>query len=74
MSIIVQDLSEIAPLLQRVRGAATRTAQVLATLITSEPDGLEVLRNMKFTERAWHPLDERALNLVDKSTRLGPVW
>jgi hypothetical protein len=58
--------AEINPLLERVRFAAARTAQALARLTDSEPDGLEVLRRMKFTEMAWHPLDDRQLNLVEQ--------
>lgn len=66
MPIDIHSRAEIDPLLERVRVAATRTALALARLTDSEPDGLEVLRRMKFTEMAWHPLDDRQLNLVEQ--------
>ena len=66
MPMIVSDIAEVARLLQRVRDAAARTVQALATLMASQPDGLEMLRSMKFTKMGWHPLDERALNLVEQ--------
>jgi hypothetical protein len=66
MSIIVSNVSDVTPLLERVRDAATRTARELASLTASELDGLQLLRNMKFTEMAWHPLDERPLNLIEQ--------
>ena len=66
MSITIQTIDEIEPFLEKVRAAATRTTNALATLMTSMPDGLEVLRQMKFTEIAWHPIDDRQLNLVEQ--------
>lgn len=66
MSITVHTIEEIGPLLDKMRAAANRTANALATLMISEPDGLEVLRQMKFTEMAWHPIDDRRLNLVEQ--------
>jgi hypothetical protein len=66
MPTIVRTIAEIDPLLERVRAAASPTAQVLARLPAAEPDGLEVLRRLKFTEIAWHPIDDRSLNLVEQ--------
>jgi hypothetical protein len=66
MSITIHTINEIDPLLDKVRAAATRTANALATLMISGLDGLEVLRQMKFTEMAWHPIDDRQLNLVEQ--------
>jgi hypothetical protein len=66
MPTIVRTIAEIDPLLERVRAAASPTAQVLARLTAAEPDGLEVLRRLKFTEMARHPIDDRSLNLVEQ--------
>lgn len=66
MPIIVHTATDIDPLLDRLRAAATRTVQALAHLTASEPDGIEVLRRIKFTEMAWHPIDDRPLNLVEQ--------
>jgi hypothetical protein len=71
MPTIVRTIAEIDPLLERVRAAASPTAQVLARLTAAEPDGLEVLRRLKFTEMAWHPIDDRSLNLVE---RINQTW
>jgi len=66
MPIIVSTVDDIDPLLNKVRAAANRTAQALTSLTSSELDGLEVLRRMKFTQMAWHPIDDRELNLVEQ--------
>jgi hypothetical protein len=71
MPTIVRTIAEIDPLLERVRAAASPTAQVLARLTAAEPDGSEVLRRLKFTEMAWHPIDDRSLNWSNRSIRLG---
>jgi hypothetical protein len=52
--------------MERVRAAAARTAQALVRLTEAEPDGIELLRKMKITEMAYHPLDDRRLNLVEQ--------
>jgi len=72
MPIIVKTTAEINPLLGRVRAAAARTAQALARLMAEEPDGLQVLRRLKFTEMAWHPIDDRPLNLVEQINQTWP--
>ena len=59
MSTTILTIAEIDPLLERVRLAAARTTQAISRLLASEPDGVEVLRKMKFTEMAWHPVDDR---------------
>jgi hypothetical protein len=42
-------------------------AKELAELPTAGLDGIEILRRMKFTEMAWHPIaPERRLNLVEQ--------
>ena len=66
MPIAVHSVAEVAPLIDRVRAAAARTVQAMTRLTASEPDVLEVLRQMKFTTMAWHPLEERALNLIEQ--------
>jgi hypothetical protein len=66
MPIIVHTVADIDPLLKTVRAAAQRTAKALACLTSDEPDGLEVLRRLKFTKMAWHPIDDRSLNLVEQ--------
>src|SRR5271166_2030220 len=64
MQTTILTVAEIDPLLERVRAAAGRTTQAIGRLISSEPDGVEVLRQMKFTEMACHPIDDRPLNLI----------
>jgi hypothetical protein len=66
MSITIHTVNEIDSLHDKVRAAATRTTNALAALMKSELDGLGVLRQMKFTEMAWHPIDHRQLNLVEQ--------
>ncbi len=71
MQTTILTVAEIDPLLERVRAAAGRTTQAIGRLISSEPDGVEVLRRMKFTEMAWHPIDDRPLNLIEQ---LNQTW
>jgi hypothetical protein len=67
MQRIVRTVDDIKPLFELVRSAANLTAQELATLTKSEPDGIDLLRQMKFTEMAWHPLDDnKRLNIVEQ--------
>jgi hypothetical protein len=66
MPITVQTIDQIDPHLARVRDAAHRTAQALARLTNSEQNGLEVLHQMKFKQIAWHPVDDRPLNLIEQ--------
>ena len=58
--IIIRTIDEIVPLITEVRAAAQRTAHALAELTTVGLDGVEILRRMKFTEMAWHPMVPRA--------------
>jgi hypothetical protein len=71
MPTTIRTLAEIDPLIERVQAAADRTAQVIKHLLDGEPNGIEVLRQMKFTEMAWHPIDDRHLNLVEQ---LNQTW
>ena len=71
MQTTIHTIAEIDPLLERVRNAAGRTAQAVARLVGSEPDGVEVLRKLKFTEMGWHPIDDRRLNLIEQ---LNQTW
>jgi hypothetical protein len=71
METVVLALAEIDPLIERVRAAAARTTQAIYRLIGSEPDAVEVLRLMKFAEMAWHPIDDRPLNLIEQ---LNQTW
>jgi hypothetical protein len=71
MGTTVLTVAEIDPLLERVRAAAGRTTQAIGRLIGSEPDSVEILRKMKFTEMAWHPVDDRPLNLIEQ---LNQTW
>jgi hypothetical protein len=67
LQVIIRSIEEIDPLLGEVRAAAERTAKELAELPTAGLDGIEILRRMKFTEMAWHPIaPERRLNLVEQ--------
>ena len=71
MGATILTVAEIGPLLDRVHAAAGRTTQAIGRLIASEPDGIEILRQMKFTEMAWHPVDDRPLNLIEQ---LNQTW
>jgi hypothetical protein len=65
--IIVRELSEIEPLRTRVGAAAERTVRALAEFPTAGLNGIEILRRIKFTEMAWHPIAaERPLNLIEQ--------
>lgn len=66
MIMTIHNLAEVEPLIGKVRAAADRTAQAVRRLIDAEPDGIEVLRQMKFKEIAWQPLGDRPLNLVEQ--------
>jgi hypothetical protein len=70
----IHSLAEVEPLLAQVRSAADQTAQAIRGLVDAEPDGIEVLRRMKFTKIARHPLADRPLNLSSRSTRPGHAW
>ncbi len=71
MQTTILTIAEIDPLLERIRAAAARTVQAITRLTASEPDCVEVLRKMKFTEMAWHPVDDRRLNLIEQ---LNQTW
>ena len=71
MGTTILTMAEIDPLLAQVRAAAKRTTQVIGELISSEPDSVEILCKMKFTEMAWHPIDDRPLNLIEQ---LNQTW
>jgi hypothetical protein len=71
MQTTIRDLTEIDPLLERVRAAATRTTRAIGELIASESDGIAILHKMKFTEMAWHPVGDRPLNLIEQ---LNQTW
>jgi hypothetical protein len=71
METTILAIAEIDPLLERVRSAAARTTQAITRLMESEQDGIEILRQMKFTEMAWHPVDDRPLNLIEQ---LNQTW
>jgi diketogulonate reductase-like aldo/keto reductase len=69
MPIAVHSVAEARPLIDGVRAAAVHTVQVIIRLTASEPDVLEVLRQMKFAIMAWHPLEDCAdcaLNLIEE--------
>jgi hypothetical protein len=66
MNLTIHSLAEIDPLIARVRAAADRTTQAVRRLVDAEPDGVEILRRMKFTEIAWQPLGDKPLNLVEQ--------
>ena len=71
MGTTILTVAEIDPLLERVRAAAARTTRAIGELIASESDGIAVLHKMKFTEMAWHPVDDRPLNLIEQ---LNQTW
>jgi hypothetical protein len=71
MQTTILALAEIDPVLERVRAAAERTTQAIGELIGAESDSVEILRRMKFTEIAWHPIDDRPLNLIEQ---LNQTW
>jgi hypothetical protein len=52
--------------IRSVRDAAERTVRALRAILTSERDGLQVLRLMKFAEIGHHPIDDRALNVIEQ--------
>jgi hypothetical protein len=67
MQRIIHTVDDIKPLFELVRSAANRTARELAKVTKSKPDGIDLLRRMKFTEMAWHPLDDKKrLNIVEQ--------
>lgn len=49
-----------------IRAAADRTVRALRDILRSESDSLQVLRLMKFSEIGHHPLEDRALNLIEQ--------
>jgi hypothetical protein len=71
MPTTIRTIAEIEPLIRRVQAAADRTNQAIKRLLEDEPNGIEVLRRMKFTEMAWHPVDDRQLNLIEQ---LNQTW
>jgi len=66
MNLTIHSEAEVEPWLARVRAAADRTAQAVRRLVDDEPDGIEVLRQMKFEKIAWQPLGDEQLNLVEQ--------
>ncbi len=70
----IHSLAEVEALVGQVRAAADRSAQAVRRLIDAEPDGIEVLRQMKLTEMAWQPLGEKPLNLVEQINQTWTCW
>src|ERR1700733_8656815 len=62
--VVISTVSEIAPFVSLVRSAAADAVNTLRHLAASEPDGLEVLRQIKFKKIGRHPLEDRPLNLI----------
>jgi hypothetical protein len=59
MSIEIRSVAEVEPLVARVRAAADVTAQRLRDLTGDANDGLTVLRRLKFSKFARHPVEDR---------------
>jgi hypothetical protein len=59
MPIEIRSVAEVEPLVARVRAAADVTAQRLRDLTGDANDGLTVLRRLKFSEFARHPVEDR---------------
>lgn len=74
MILTIHSLAEVEPLLAQVRSAADQAVRSIRRLVDAEPDGIEVLRRMKFTEMARHPLADRPLNLVEQINQPGRAW
>jgi len=62
----VQFLEEIEPIRAQIRCAADKTAHELRKAMDEQPDGIELLRRMKFTKMGFQPLVDEKLNLVEQ--------
>jgi hypothetical protein len=66
MVIEVRTSQDCELYLERVQAAANETLTRLRHLTAHDGDGLALLRRLKFEAIGRHPLDDRALNLIEQ--------
>jgi len=67
--LIVRTVGEADHLLAALRASAARAQ---AWVASQSGDPLDLLRRMKFEQVGFHPLEDRPLNISNRSIRLGP--
>ena len=65
-SLQITSIKELDQAVLMVRAAGERTVRALRDLLANEGDSFQVLRLLKFSERARAPGGERPLNLIEQ--------
>ena len=65
--MLITSLNDIDKQVRLVRLAAERTAQSMRHLLANEPDGLQILKFIKFREIGHHPNDAIKLNVAEQA-------
>jgi hypothetical protein len=63
----VKSNKEIEKQVQLVRTSAERTAQAMRMLLANEPEGLQVLKFIKFKDIGHHPFEDSKLNIIEQA-------
>lgn len=67
VNVLIKSHTEVEKQVQLVRSAAERTAQAMRMLLDNEPDGLQVLKFIKFKQIGLHPASEAKLNIIEQA-------
>jgi hypothetical protein len=65
--VLVKNHKEVEKQVQLVRTSAERTAHAMRMLLANEPEGLQVLKFVKFKEIGHHPVDDSKLNILEQA-------
>lgn len=65
--MLLKNLSEVEKQVQQVRTAAERTAHALRVLLDNEPDGLQVMKFIKFKDIGHHPSLDAKFNIIEQT-------
>jgi hypothetical protein len=67
VTVLVKNHKEIEKQVHLVRTSAERTAQAMRMLLANEPEGLQVLKFIKFKDIGHHPAEESKVNILEQA-------
>ena len=65
--MLISSLNDIDKQVRLVRAAAERAAQSMRLLLANEPDGLQILKFVKFKDIGHHPTDDVKLTITEQA-------
>ncbi|MBE0619150.1 MAG: hypothetical protein IH605_01015 [Burkholderiales bacterium] len=66
MQIVIRHPADLDSHARQIRLSADRAVGAIKALVAHEPDSLQILNALRFTEMGRHPLEDRPLNLVEQ--------